>query len=134
MIKTGDWTIAELIKYLVAVQTTLTSTEFDRLKMTAAFPRERRQGEQLPENGKPPRQKACDLYEPIDVLRDLKLPVIDWGTHPKWRSGSEEGASTLTIWFIDLCLTLNDTNSQIPVQARPASLSSSPGTDRSMCK
>ncbi|KAI1790758.1 hypothetical protein LXA43DRAFT_921512 [Ganoderma leucocontextum] len=90
MIKTGDWTIADLIKYLVAVQTTLTPVEFERLTMTSAFPRERRQDEMLPENGKPPRQKASDLYEPLDVFRELKLPVIDWGTHPKWRNSSEE--------------------------------------------
>ncbi|TBU28918.1 hypothetical protein BD311DRAFT_721461 [Dichomitus squalens] len=90
MIKTGDWTIAELIKYLVAVQTTLTPVEFERLKNTSAFPRERREGEQLPENGKLPRYKASDLYEPLDVFRELKLSVIDWGTQPKWRGNSEE--------------------------------------------
>ena len=91
MIKTGDWTIADLIKYLVDVQSTLTVTEMDRLRMTAAFPRERRDGEKLPENGKPPRHRASDLYEPLDVFRDLKLPVIDWGNQRKWRGGSEEG-------------------------------------------
>lgn len=91
MVKTGDWTIADLIKYLVAVQSTLTPTETERLKQTSAFPRELRAGEKIPENGKPPRYKASDLYEPLDILRDLKLPVIDWGTHPKWRSNSEEG-------------------------------------------
>ena len=91
MIKTGDWSIADLIKYLVAVQSTLTPTEFDRLKMTSAFPRERREGEALPEGAKPPRHRTSELYEPLDVFRELKLPVIDWGTHPKWRSNSEEG-------------------------------------------
>ncbi|RDX42682.1 hypothetical protein OH76DRAFT_1410943 [Lentinus brumalis] len=90
MIKTGDWTIAELIKYLVAVQSTLTPVELERLKMTSAIPRELREGEKLPENGKPPRQRASELYEPLDVFRALKLPVIDWGAHPKWRSNSEE--------------------------------------------
>ncbi|KAI0822620.1 hypothetical protein BC628DRAFT_1388241 [Trametes gibbosa] len=90
MIKTGDWTIAELIKYLVAVQATLTDVEFERLQMTSAFLRERLTDEKLPENGKLPRGRAGELYEPLDVFRELKLPVIDWGTHPKWRSGSEE--------------------------------------------
>ncbi|EIW60639.1 uncharacterized protein TRAVEDRAFT_119941 [Trametes versicolor FP-101664 SS1] len=84
MIKTGDWTIAELIKYLVAVQTTLTAEELERLQMTTAFLRERVGDEKVP------RYRAGDLYEPLDVLRELKLPVIDWGTHPKWRSNSEE--------------------------------------------
>ena len=31
----------------------------------------------------------------MDVFRELKLPVIDWGTHPKWRSNSEEGKKYL---------------------------------------
>ncbi|KAI0747853.1 hypothetical protein C8Q80DRAFT_1168786 [Daedaleopsis nitida] len=90
MIKTGDWTIADLIKYLVDVQSTLTPTELERLEMTSAFPRERHDGEKLPENGKPPRSRASELYEPLDVLRQLQLPVIDWGTQRKWRSNSEE--------------------------------------------
>lgn len=91
MIKTGDWSIADLIKYLVQVQTTLTATEVERLRMTAAIPKELHEGEKLSENGKPPRYRASELYEPLDVFRELKLPVIDWGTHPKWRSNSEEG-------------------------------------------
>ena len=88
MIKTGDWTIAELIKYLVAVQSTLAPVELERLRMTSAFPRALREG---PENGKSPRHRASDLYEPLDMFKELRLPVIDWGTHPKWRSNSEEG-------------------------------------------
>ncbi|CDO69004.1 hypothetical protein BN946_scf184834.g11 [Trametes cinnabarina] len=90
MIKTGDWTIAQLIRYLVEVQSTLTPTELDRLKLTAAFPRELRPDEKLPDNGRTPRSRASDLYEPLDVFRELKLPVIDWGIHPKWRGNSEE--------------------------------------------
>ncbi|KAI0637255.1 hypothetical protein C8Q77DRAFT_1216014 [Trametes polyzona] len=90
MIKTGDWTIAQLIKYLVEVQSTLNAVELERLQMTSAFPRELRPNEKLPENGRPPRHRAEELYEPLDVLRELNLPVIDWGTHPKWRSNSEE--------------------------------------------
>ncbi|KAI0781217.1 hypothetical protein BD413DRAFT_667167 [Trametes elegans] len=90
MIKTGDWTIAELIKYLVAVQSTLSAVEVERLQMTSAFPRELRPDEKLPESGKRPRHRAGDLYEPLDVFRQLKLPIIDWGTSPKWRSNSEE--------------------------------------------
>lgn len=96
MIKTGDWTIAELIKYLVAVQSTLTPTELDRLKMTAAFPKERGDDGAPPAEGRPPRHKASELYEPLHVLKELKLPVIDWGTNPRWRSGSEEGMSNRT--------------------------------------
>lgn len=87
MIKTGDWTIAELIKYLVTVQATLSPAEVDRLRMTAAFPRE----SVLDSNQKSVRFKASELYEPIDVLRKLGLPIVSWGDHPKWRNNSEEG-------------------------------------------
>ncbi|OBZ66504.1 hypothetical protein A0H81_13686 [Grifola frondosa] len=90
MIKTGDWTIAELIKYLVAVQTTLTPVEFNRLQMTSAFPKEQSAGSEAPEKQTVLRYKASELYEPLDVFRELHLPVIDWGIHPKWRGNSEE--------------------------------------------
>lgn len=89
MIKTGDWTIAELVKYLVAVQSTLTPTEIDRLRATAAFTKEEEGG--TPTDVKKTRYKASDLYEPSDVFRQLGLPIIDWGQHPKWRANSEEG-------------------------------------------
>ena len=88
MIKTGDWTVAELVKYLVAVQSTLTPTEIDRLRATAAFTAEEI-GDST--DNKKMRYKASDLYEPLDVFRQLGLPVIDWGQHPKWRANSEEG-------------------------------------------
>lgn len=90
MIKTGDWTIAELVKYLVAVQSTLTQAEIDRLGATAAFTKEEQAAGDTTE-GRKTRYKASDLYEPSDVIRQLGLPVIDWGQHPKWRANSEEG-------------------------------------------
>ncbi|KZT69065.1 hypothetical protein DAEQUDRAFT_751065 [Daedalea quercina L-15889] len=88
MIKTGDWTIAELVKYLVAVQSTLTPLELDRLCATAAFTKEERAIAGA--DDKRPRYKAGDLYEPSDTFRQLGLPIIDWGQHPKWRTNSEE--------------------------------------------
>ncbi|CAE6441272.1 unnamed protein product [Rhizoctonia solani] len=86
MIHTGDWSTADLIKYLVAVRDTLSSLEIDRLKQTSAFMRE---GED--ENGKPTRYLARDLYEPVDTLRDLGLPILFWSPTVKWRAGSDEG-------------------------------------------
>jgi len=98
MIKTGDWTIPDLIKYLVSVQSTLQPLEIDRLRLTPAFPEEptaeqnRNEGE-TPKKG--PKFKASDLYEPLDVFRTLGLPIIDWrgkdGKH-KWKPNTEEGA------------------------------------------
>jgi hypothetical protein len=98
MIKTGDWTIPDLIKYLVSVQSTLQPIEIERLRLTPAFPEETTAQQDKNENGAPkkvPKFKASDLYEPLDVFRNLGLPIIDWrgkdGKH-KWRSNSEEGA------------------------------------------
>ncbi len=122
MIKTGDWTIAELIKYLVAVQSTLTPVELERLKMTSAIPRELREGEKLPENGKPPRQRASELYEPLDVFRALKLPVIDWGAHPKWRSNSEEGTKYISSSESPMLIGHRLYYSEILIQARSPSI------------
>lgn len=89
MIKTNEWTIADLAKYLVSVKGSLTSEEFERLKATSAFPAEDQGG--ISNVGKRIRYKAKELYEPVDVFRSLKLPVIDWGLQTKWKSSSEEG-------------------------------------------
>ncbi|KAF8972951.1 hypothetical protein BDZ97DRAFT_1778504 [Flammula alnicola] len=88
MIKTNEWTIADLTKYLVSVKDSLTAEETARLKATAAFPTEIK-----PESNseaKQTRYKASQLYEPLDVFRTLRLPIIDWGHQTKWRSSSEE--------------------------------------------
>ncbi|KAI0701855.1 hypothetical protein BC835DRAFT_1435271 [Cytidiella melzeri] len=90
MIKTGDWSISDLTKYLVAVQSTLTTEEFERLCLTAAFPKEQSTSDRGSADGKIARHKASDLYEPLDIFRELGLPLIDWGSKIKWRSSSEE--------------------------------------------
>ncbi|QRW13174.1 hypothetical protein RhiLY_12173 [Ceratobasidium sp. AG-Ba] len=89
MIHSGDWTAADLIKYLVAVRDTLTPLEIDRLKQTSAFMREEPLGEKN-KDAAPKRFMAKDLYEPVDTLRGLGLPVLSWGEQAKWRSSSEE--------------------------------------------
>ena len=95
MIKTGDWTISDLIKYLVSVQNTLTPEEMERLRRTKTFPMEQTSegNHTLVE-----RRIPGDLYEPIDIFRELKLPVIDWGTKVKWRSASDEGCF-FSLWM-----------------------------------
>ncbi|KAF9644423.1 hypothetical protein BDM02DRAFT_3272450 [Thelephora ganbajun] len=96
MIKTGDWTIPDLIKYLVSVQSTLQPLEIERLRLTPAFPEEATARQNKDEDGTPkkvPKFKASDLYEPSDVFRSLGLPVIDWqgkDDKHKWKSNSEE--------------------------------------------
>jgi hypothetical protein len=89
MIKTGDWTIADLTKYLVSVRSTLNEEEMNRLRLTAAFPGETHQTSDKEQ--KRARHKAKELYEPLDIFRQLNLPVIDWGNQSKWRGSSEEG-------------------------------------------
>lgn len=86
MVKTGDWTVSDLITHLVTIQSTLTPDEITKLQMTSAFSKE---GEKaLP--GKKSRYRAGDLYEPSVTNRQLGLPIIDWGEKTKWRSSSEE--------------------------------------------
>ncbi|KAJ7129825.1 hypothetical protein C8R43DRAFT_1026002 [Mycena crocata] len=86
MIKTNEWSIFELTKYLVEVKSSLTAAEWTKLKMTAAFSKEVRSGETDQKRG---QFFAKQLYEPVDVFRQLGLPVIDWGQH-KWRSSSDQ--------------------------------------------
>ncbi|KAF5386054.1 hypothetical protein D9615_002424 [Tricholomella constricta] len=88
MIKTNEWTVADLAKYLVSVQSTLSPEEWARLKMTAAFSKEENMKGDA--NQKPTRYQAQQLYEPVDVFRQLGLPVMDWGKQLKWRSSSDE--------------------------------------------
>lgn len=115
MIKTGDWTIAELVKYLVAVQSTLTPTETDRLRATAAFTKEEAENTT---DIKKARYKASDLYEPSDAFRQLGLPIIAWGQHPKWRTNSEEGEfNPCLMIFIGSCFA-----SEVSVRSRLATL------------
>ena len=91
MIKTGDWTITELIKYLVSVQHSLSDIEKQRLRQTAAFPKETNSAEISKDQTVAARYKAEDLYEPLNIFRQLQLPIIDWGTQNRWRPSSEEG-------------------------------------------
>ncbi|KAJ6607773.1 hypothetical protein B0H10DRAFT_2070382 [Mycena sp. CBHHK59/15] len=86
MIKTNEWSIFELTKHLVDVKSSLTAAEWTRLKMTSAFSKEvgdTEAGQKLT------RYQAKELYEPLDIFRQLGLPVIDWGQH-KWRGSSDQ--------------------------------------------
>lgn len=91
MIKTNEWTITDLIKYLVSVQSTLSPEEWERLRMTSAFSKESSAEDKAQDSQRITRYQASQLYEPLEVFRQLKLPIIDWGTQHKWRSSSDDG-------------------------------------------
>jgi hypothetical protein len=79
------------MKYLVSVKDTLTDEEMGKLKHTSAFPLEiktEKDGSQRAII----RKKPFELYEPVEAMRELDLPVLDWG-EGKWRPGSDEGVS-----------------------------------------
>lgn len=77
------------MKYLVSVKDTLSTEELARLKHTAAFPL-LQPPSHAGEKSAIVRKKPHELYEPIDTLRELGLPVLDWGEN-KWRPSSDEG-------------------------------------------
>jgi Protein of unknown function (DUF3684) len=93
MIATGDWTTFDLVKYLVSVWSTLTVPEMGSLRETPAFPKEGAGKEQSAAGTSPnvQRYRAKDLYMPIDVFRELGLPIMDWGANNQWRPESNEG-------------------------------------------
>jgi hypothetical protein len=93
MIKTGDWTTFDLVKYLVSIQSTLTSQEVEKLRQTSAFSKEGARKEQSAAGTtrKVQRHKAMDLYEPVEIFRELGLPIMDWGGDNRWRPTSDEG-------------------------------------------
>ena len=84
MIATGDWATFHLVKYLVSVRPTLTVLEMGRLCETPVFPKEGT-------NPKYQRYRAKDLYEPIDIFRELGLPIVDWGANNQWIPESDQG-------------------------------------------
>lgn len=85
MVQTGNWSVLELVNYLVAIQASLTSHEMERLAAAAVFCKE---GDLV--NGD---ARLClrDLYEPIPILRQLGLPILNWDSGVEWHETSEEG-------------------------------------------
>ena len=90
---TGNWATFNLVKYLVSVRATLTVSEMGRLSEIPAFPKEGARKEQSADRigSKTQLHKARDLYEPLEIFRELGLPIINWGADNGWRPQSNEG-------------------------------------------
>ena len=90
LVAAGDWDVTQLVSYLATNKDSLSMLERDRLTKTAMFPKA---GEVGPpgKDGKPRvlRYRASQLYEPVESLRLLGLPLLDWPGKP-WRAGSDE--------------------------------------------
>ncbi|KAK0212970.1 hypothetical protein DFS33DRAFT_1285718 [Desarmillaria ectypa] len=93
MVKTNEWTVNDLMKHLATRN--LNDEEITRLRLTAVFPKQETL-EGVP-GAKSRRYAAKDLYEPLDVFRQLGLPVLDWGTQNKWRPSSPEAKLAFTL-------------------------------------
>jgi hypothetical protein len=92
-VETGDWTTFDFVKYLASGESALTFPEIRRLRQTPAFQEEGAgKGQSTAETSqKIQLHKAEDLYEPVDIFRELGLPVMDWGADNLWRPTSDEG-------------------------------------------
>lgn len=88
LISAGDWSHVDLVGYLAKHRDMLSVNEMERLTSTAIFPVE---GDQT---GR--RMRAADVYEPLDELRALRLPVLDW-QGKSWRSSSDEARLITTL-------------------------------------
>ncbi|KAI6144665.1 hypothetical protein BKA82DRAFT_15653 [Pisolithus tinctorius] len=83
MLLTGDWTVFNLVDYLVQKESELTSKDVSALKSSEIFMSERFQG-----NEENIRYRADELYPPVDTFRRLRLPVIEWEL--EWRDTSPQ--------------------------------------------
>ncbi|KAI6101856.1 hypothetical protein F5141DRAFT_1242841 [Pisolithus sp. B1] len=86
MSSTGNWTVFNLIDYLVQEEPSLTSEDFSTLKLSKIFMNESLQGNE--------EENTCyridELYPPVDIFRRLRLPVIKWSGKSEWMDTSFE--------------------------------------------
>lgn len=87
LISAGDWSHRELVAYLAKHRDVLTAKEMERLSSTPIFPSEAAAEK---------RYRANQLYEPVDELRTLGLPLLGW-QGKAWRSGSDEARLLLAL-------------------------------------
>jgi hypothetical protein len=64
----------------------------EKLQELKVFP-EGGRTRRTPDSGTP-RRCIGELYEPLEIHRQLGLPMIDWNADVPWRDYSEEGSFT----------------------------------------
>ena len=83
----GDWTVLDVIDYLVQEESSLTAEDLSSLRSSKIFRRECWQGDGQEDT----RHCAAELYPPLDVFRKLRLPVLEWSGKSGWTETSPEG-------------------------------------------
>ena len=87
-----DLTMPDLVRLFASVPLAQRPRGERAFNLIYVFRAERSEWENR--DGTSRRFRACELYEPLDVFRDLGLPVIDWRGKEgrcRWRSFSKEG-------------------------------------------
>lgn len=107
MAETGKWNITDLIRYLIQVRNALTTEEVTRLEFSAIFAKEGVQSDII-------RYCARDLYAPIEIFRQLQLPVIQWDEKSRWQDDSEEGERVLKVYFTNETDVVSSSRAIIP--------------------
>ncbi|KAG6369865.1 hypothetical protein JVT61DRAFT_13426 [Boletus reticuloceps] len=82
----GNWTVLDLIQYLVQEERSLTDDDISGLKLIKIFTKEDSQGSHEENIG----CCADELFPPVDTFRKLQLPVIEWSEKLEWRDTSSE--------------------------------------------
>lgn len=95
MLNTGEWNISDLINYLVRLSPPLTTQQFSKLKLSKLFSSQNNVGSS-------PRYCANELYPPVDIFRQLQLPVIDWDKKSKWMNESDEGKDNTPVCLLGI--------------------------------
>jgi hypothetical protein len=90
------WTTFRLIRYLTGVMDELSEEEKIWLREEALFFAEEpfkscTESQATASRTIRPTYRISCLYEPIEAMRQLQLPILDWGADPQWQTHSNEG-------------------------------------------
>ena len=85
------WSHIDLIKYLSSVRGDIPSSDVERLRQIKIWPSEETKSEDKNKS----LYKMSELYQPIDEVRSLHLPILQW--HGKFHTESNEGVFLYTL-------------------------------------